>query len=147
MMKAWYPKICVKVLVSRTAVHLLTYLLTYSLQQSTSWEANRSTANQELPRILWNPHVHYRSHKYPTPVPILSQFDPVHAPTFHFNITVPSTPGSPKFSLSLRFPHQNPVYTSPLPHTRYMPCQSHYSRFFYPNNIWWAVQIIKLLLI
>jgi hypothetical protein len=29
--------------------------------------------------------------------------------------------------LSLTFPHQNPVYTSPLPHTRYMPCPSHYS--------------------
>jgi hypothetical protein len=27
-------------------------------------------------------------------------------------------PGSPKWPLSLRCPHQNPVYTSPLPHTR-----------------------------
>jgi hypothetical protein len=30
-------------------------------------------------------------------------------------------PGSPKWFLSLRFPHQNPVYATPLPHTRYMP--------------------------
>ena len=30
-------------------------------------------------------------------------------------------PVSPKWSLSFRFPHQNPVYASPLPHTRYMP--------------------------
>ena len=30
-------------------------------------------------------------------------------------ITLPSTPGSPKWSLSFRFPHQNPVYSSPLP--------------------------------
>ena len=59
-------------------------------------------------------------HKYPLPVPTLSQLDPIHTPTshslkIHFNITLPSTPGSLKWSLSLRFPHQNPAYASPLP--------------------------------
>ena len=34
-------------------------LLTYSMEQSPSWEANRFAANQEIPRILWNPKVHY----------------------------------------------------------------------------------------
>jgi hypothetical protein len=28
---------------------------------------------------------------------------------------------SPKWSLPFSFPHQNPVYASILPHTRYMP--------------------------
>ena len=54
------------------------YLLTYSTQQSPSWEANRFAASQEIPRILWNPKVHYCIHKSPPPVPILSQPDPVH---------------------------------------------------------------------
>jgi len=52
-------------------------------------------------------------------------------------------PGSTKCSLSLRFPHQNPVDTNPLAHICYMPRPSHSSQFDQLNNIWWAVQIIK----
>ena len=48
---------------------------------------------------------------------------------------LPSTPGSPQWSLSNRFPQQNPVYASPLPHTSYMPHPSHSSRFYHPQNI------------
>ena len=96
------------------------------MEQSPSWEANRFAASQEIPHILCNPKVHYRSHKCPLPVSILSQIDPVHNPTslflkIHLHIILPSKPGSPKWSLSLRFPHKNPVYSSPLTHTRYMP--------------------------
>jgi hypothetical protein len=64
--------------------YLLTYLLTYVMEQSPSWEANRFSASQEIPRILWKPKVHYRIYKCPLSVPILSQLDPVHAPTSHF---------------------------------------------------------------
>ena len=86
-------------------------LLTYSMVQCPSWEANCSAASQETPRISRNPKVHYRTHKRPPPVSILGQPNPVHIPTSHFleihyNIIRPSTPRSPQWSPSLRFPHR-----------------------------------------
>jgi len=106
------------------------------MEQSPSWEANWFSASQEIPRILWNPKVHYRNHKCLQPVHILSQLDPVHTPTSHFlkihlNIILPSMPGSSKWSLSLRFPHQNPVYASPFPHMCYMAHPFHSSWFYH----------------
>jgi hypothetical protein len=81
------------------------YLLTYSMEQSPSWEANRFSANQEIPSILCNPKVHYRVHNSPPPVTILSQT--------YLNIILPSAPGPFKWPLSRRSPHHNPVCTSP----------------------------------
>ena len=110
------------------------------MEQNPSWEANWFSASQEIPRILWNPKVHYRSQKCPPPVPIQSQIDPVYTPIsdflkIHFNIILPSMSGSPKWFLSFRFPHRNSVYVSLLPHMRYIHCPSLSFRYYHPNNI------------
>ena len=124
-----------------------TYLLTYCMVQSPSWEATWFAASQEIPPISRNPKVHYCTHKRPWPIPILGKPNPVHIPTSHLleinpNIIHASTPRSPQWSLSLRFPHQDPIHPSLLTHTRHMPSPSHSSRFYHPHNIGWAVQII-----
>jgi len=52
------------------------------MEQSPSSEANRFSSSQEIPRILRNPNVHYRTHKCLLPVPNLSHINPGHTPYF-----------------------------------------------------------------
>ena len=129
---------------------VLTHLLTYSMEQSPSWEANRFSASQEIPHILWISKIHYLVYKCPPTVPILSQIDPVHTPSSYFlniylNIILPSTPGSIQMVSFHQSSPPKPCIHLSSPHTCYMPRQSRF-RFYHPNNIWWEVQIIKLLI-
>ena len=127
----------------------LTYLLTHSTQHSHSWEANRFSASQEIPHILWNPKVHYHIHNCQPHVPILSQFDPVHTPPH-------PTPWKPILILSshLRLGLPSGIFPSGFPtKTLYTPllspisatCPAHLILldFITRNSIWWAVQIIR----
>jgi hypothetical protein len=130
------------------------------MERRHSWEATNSSVSQEIPSILWNPKVYNRIHNIPivnnityllitystvlleklAGLQLVKKFHAFYG-TRKFITAFTSTPGSPQWSLSLRFPHQNPVHAS-LPHTRYMSRPSHSSRFYHMHNSEWGVQII-----
>ena len=134
-------------LVSSPFPGILTYLLTHSTQHSPSSEANRFSASQEIPHILWNPKIHYRIHKCPQPVPILRQTNPVCPPLSqflkifilysHLCLDLPSC----LFPSSI--PPKPFIHLSSPPYVLHAPPISFFS-VLSPEQYWWAVQIIKL---
>ena len=103
-------------------------LLTYFMEQSPSWKANRFSASQEIPRILCNPKIHYRIHKSLPPAPILGQINLAHAPhlTSWRSILI--------LSFHLRLGFLTKTLYATLLRMCYMPRPS-YSRFDRLNNI------------
>ena len=104
------------------------FILTYCMVQSPSWEPNWFAASQEIPRLSRKPKVHYRTHKRPPPISVPGQPNPIHLPTSHFmeihpNITHPSTPRTPSDLFPSGFPTKN-LYT-PLSSPIRATCPAH----------------------
>jgi hypothetical protein len=109
--------------------------------------ANSSTVHREITHILCNTKIYYLRKSQPI-LSILNQINPFRdlpANLFkiRFNIILPSTPRSSKWSPLFRLPHQNRVCNSPLPHTSHMPHRSHFPSFYHSKRLWWRAQIVK----
>ena len=122
------------------------------MEQSHSWQAKIFSTIQELLLHFMEPEVslpHLQkpntcSYSEPDQSSICppSQFLNTHlkiiSPTLH------GSSGSSKWSLSPRFPQQNPACTSFLHCTCYMPCPFHPSWFHQSNNSWCRIQTVTV---
>ena len=94
------------------------------MQQSPSLEANRFSASQEIPHILWNLKVHYCIHLSLSPVPLLNHINPAHCPqpiswrsifilSSHLHLSLPSGLLPSGFlTTTLYVPLLSPIYAT-----------------------------------
>ena len=87
--------------------------LSNSTELSSSQESTSCSASLHILRILWNPNVQFPFHSSPELVSKLSRSIQSMRSSYvfkiNFNITLPSTLRSSRFSLSLSFLHENPA--------------------------------------
>jgi len=138
---------------SKDLTDWLTHSLTHPPTHSTSWDANSHSASLKISCLLQNLKVHYHVYKSLPLIPVLSQTNPIPVShpvflryflilSFHMCIGLPSGL-FPSSSLT------NSVcvcvcvcvcvwYFLSIP--SYPPCFDH-------PNIWWSIQVMKLLFI
>jgi len=120
--------------------------LTYSTEQSPSWEANLFSASQEIPNIygIWSfiTAIISARHLYISWARSIQSMPSPHLP-FWRSIWIWHSYLRQSLTSGL-FPSCFPTHS--LHHRFYMSCSSHSSRFVHPNNIRWGLQIIKLLI-
>jgi hypothetical protein len=109
-----------------------------------------TVAQLEIFRLLY--FFHYCVQKSPPPDTILSHMNPIHTPkpyfsAIHFNIILPSTPRFSKWFSALQVSrlHSIGLCISHLSNACYLSRPPHTPRCYHHNNIWWRVQIMKLL--
>ena len=82
--------------------------------RKSTWQGSSFSACHEMPHFSFNPNFHYRIHKNPPLLPILSQINPSNPSqsyflNLNFKIILWPMPGSSDWPLSLGFLHQNPL--------------------------------------
>ena len=117
----------------------------YSMEQN-PWKANRSSV-KKWPAFYGTRRfitAFTRARHLSLSATSIQSMSTSHFLKIHFNIILPATRKSSKWSVSLRFLHQNSVSTAPVPQTCYM-LPPYYSSFDNPNNTCWGTHITKLL--
>ena len=102
-------------------MHLTLFLIplssSNSMKQRPSWQANRSTASQQIPCILWNQNVitafTTARHLLLSWASSIQSMPPSHFLKIHFNIILPSTPGSSRWLLPSGFPTKISLLNKP----------------------------------
>jgi len=115
-----------------------------------SWEANSSSASEEILYILWHPTLHYYVQNSPPFVPVPSQINPIHVLTsISWRCTLILSSHVQLGLSSSLFPSgittKIPYEFIFFPMQATCPAHLHSPSSRHPNVIWWQVQILKLL--